>query len=80
MRPEAAVEYESSATLTIAGDEVDVPVRARMRIEPGFVVMVDGEMEVQWDGRWVDFDDFGIDARDRDRVEEQFADIAFEDR
>lgn len=77
--------YHTTATLEIAGDELDVSVRACVDVEPGAGIggghgaVMSGDMEAWWDGRWVDFDDLGIDASTRERLEESFAELAFQD-
>lgn len=77
--------YETTATLEIDGQERDYPVRARVVLEHGagmggsFGATIDGDIEACIDGAWVDVDMIPLDARMRERLEESFAELAFQD-
>lgn len=78
-----STRYEAVATVTIAGDEADHRVRAHVEVEPsrshGWSATIDGSIEVLVDGRWVDIDDAGLDAQDRERVEDVLCELALDD-
>lgn len=79
------MRYETTATVTIAGDERDVRVRGDVVCEYGLGMgggigaELDGEPELFVGGTWIDAETLGIDAQDRERVEDALCDLALED-
>jgi hypothetical protein len=75
--------YETTATVTIAGNEVDVRVRCCVRVGRlmggAWGAMPDGDPEVLHDGAWVDPDDVGIDGEDRERIVDAICEVANDD-
>jgi hypothetical protein len=75
--------YETVATVTHDGDEMDVPVRALIGTGPlhggGWGAVLDGDVEAFVDGEWWPLDSLTLDAGDADRCEEALCDLANED-
>lgn len=71
------MNVEIETTLTIAGDEQDVAVRGSVWFDGRDAIPEDVRAFVN--GAWVPFDDLGIDADERDRVEEALCEAAHEE-
>jgi hypothetical protein len=77
--------YETSCTITIAGNEQDVKVRAHVACgwdvgaPNGFGACVDGEISVLLNGGWVPLDSIEIDDGDEDRATDALEETCLED-
>ncbi len=79
--------YESELTVTIAGDEIDVPVRGYVLVEPGLGMgggwgaQIDGGVEVRLGDCWVPLDRVTLDdgSLDEGRIEDALCEAALED-
>lgn len=81
--PSGGGYYETDVTVTLDGDEVDVPARCHVQMVRGIggcmVGELDGDPEVYVGGAWVRWDLAGISAEDCAHIEESLVQQAYED-
>jgi len=81
--PSGGGYYETDVTVTLGGDEVDVPARCHVQMVRGIggcqVGELDGDPEVYVGGEWVRWDLAGVDSEDFAHIEECLVQQAYED-
>ncbi len=70
-------------TLEIGGVEQDLEVRGRIDVEPspsrGVRAELDGPIEANVGGEWIDLRDLGVTSKDWNRALDELSDVAMSD-